>query len=700
MQFYKKNNWAPARILLLFIIVFFIAYLPVSSFLFFLKNDAFTGYFPPKFFLGESLHSGTIPFWNPYINFGYPLYGDMSSGIMSPVTWLIAAVFGYNAYSFTIETLLYILAGGIGMYKLTGHWKLQGSIRIIAGITFMCCGFQTGHLQHFNWLSGAAFIPWCLWSYLLLFERPSAKNILASVLFFYLLISSAHPGITIGAFYFFAAVTFFILLNKKEQRYALNKKKAGAIIIFFLLLMLVAAGLIVCYSDIIPHFIRGEKNSFIVSPSDSSSLPTWISLLLPLSVVKNEAFFQSDLSLRNSYIGLTSLLFFILALTGKKDRWQKFFLYTGLFFFILSIGGPGKALLYKIIPLTGYVRLNGEYRIFTLCCLIIVAAMQADKYFQRPDDFKKSRKRILYVLGTLLILSALWSIYKIILSQDSILFRLGSQLPAQSITGSLKFILDNTSFYDCMLLQALIQLVLLWQLTICLQKNNPQRLIKLVAVDMIIASLLIIPFTGAGKASVEDVQAVLNRSPKGIPLPPLQPIKDNSKISNIENDYIGSWSMYSKEIGTTEEVPYPIVLKNMRQFFSDSLRLNDTVYFTKAFVFFKNGQGRSMVKLTSFNANKITVLAESFAEDTLVLQQNNYPYWKAILNGKEVPLIAEGASFMSIPVGPGKNEVQFIFNPPAKIKGSLLFSAVLFSILLFAWMILCIFPRSSSLSSL
>src|SRR6476469_7222733 len=107
MQDYINSKRQSLKTIVMFLLVLLIAYLPVSTFLFFIKNDAFNGYFPPKFFMSESIHAGYLPLWNPYINYGIPQYGDMSSGFWSPVTWLIASTVGYNAYTFTLEVLLY-----------------------------------------------------------------------------------------------------------------------------------------------------------------------------------------------------------------------------------------------------------------------------------------------------------------------------------------------------------------------------------------------------------------------------------------------------------------------------------------------------------------------------------------------------------------------------------------------------------------
>ena len=227
--------------------------------------------------MSESLHAGHLPLWNPYINYGIPQYGDMSSGYWNPLTWLIAGTVGYNAYTFTIELLIYIFIGGIGMYTLCRYFNLQNKVRFIAAIAYMCCGYNVGHLQHFNWLSGAAFLPWCIWGYLLIQQNLSIKNILLSAVLFYLFISSAHPGITIGAFYFFIALALFLFFKKENQNNFSGRIKKFAFANSFLLTMILAlsAGMIVGYLDIIPHFTRGSKVALDQSLKDPTTLKSW-----------------------------------------------------------------------------------------------------------------------------------------------------------------------------------------------------------------------------------------------------------------------------------------------------------------------------------------------------------------------------------------------------------------------------------------
>jgi hypothetical protein len=133
-----------------------IAYLPVVSFQFAIKNDFFSAYFPLKYFLSESIQSGIFPLWNPFLNYGFPVYGDMSEAYWNPLTWLIASTVGYNPWTFTIEMILYILIACKGMYSLSGIWMNTVSIRQLTAVAYACSGFFVGHLQHFNWIAGAA----------------------------------------------------------------------------------------------------------------------------------------------------------------------------------------------------------------------------------------------------------------------------------------------------------------------------------------------------------------------------------------------------------------------------------------------------------------------------------------------------------------------------------------------------------------
>lgn len=691
----KQHRLQP---LLLYCLVVLLAFLPVCSFLFFLKNDAFVGYFPPKFFMSESIHAGHLPLWNPYINYGIPQYGDMSSGFWSPFTWLIAATTGYNAYTLTIELLLYILIGGLGMYKLTGYFKLEKTVRLMAGIAFMCSGYMIGHLQHFNWVSGAAFLPWCCWSYLELLAAFSWKKMIQAAILFYLLVSSAHPGITICAGYFFLALLLFHFFRNDEDRSAGYRLKniLRSNILLALALLLLSAGMIAGYLDILPYFIRGEKISLADSLSNPTNIQSWISILFPLSTVKNDAFFNTDPTMRNCYFGLTFLLFFLLGTLRKKSSWQYFLFLSGIVFMLLSTGGPFKTFAYRFIPFIGYVRLNGEFRIFALVPFILFSAIGLNRFILDKESFSGKTKWVYWLLELILFIMITVGLYQSISGKQGILYQLDTVIHAPSPASKLKALVDGISFYDTFWIQGFIQLFLLWGIKWCIIQKEWGILKKLVIADFVLASLLNIPFTGVGKASVADVQSLLNKAPKGIPVPALIPVIKMDTISTDEKLMIGDWSMYNKQIGSLYGVSYPIKLKNTVAYF-DTKVLDTALSFDQyPYLFFTTASPDNIpaqpgkaglanpIRVLSFNGHSISLEIKSNDDGNLVFMQSHYPHWFYDDGSGKHEVYRAGTCFMATPIKKGIHKVKFYFDP--RLISNLLlfsFSALLIAVLIF-----------------
>ena len=682
MQVYTNSKRQSLKTIIALLLILFVAYLPVSTFLFFIKNDAFSGYFPPKFFMSESIHAGYLPLWNPYINYGIPQYGDMSSGYWSPITWLIAGTTGYNAYTFTIEVLAYILIGGIGMYKLTRCFKLDNKVRFIAAVAYMCCGYNVGHLQHFNWLSGAAFLPWCVWGYLTLQKDFSIKTILRSALLFYFFLASAHPGLSIGVFYFFIAFSIFLFFKNERltiperiKRFALTNS------VLLILLIILGAGMIVGYMDILPHFTRGDKILLPESLKNPATPQSWLSALLPLSTVKNDIFFSTDISMRNIYFSITLLLFFLASLF-QKNSWQKFFLYTGFAFLLLSSGGIFKTFAYKFIPLISYVRLDGEFIIFSVLCFIVVAAIELNKFITEKKEFTRTIKWIYYTLEIIFFGCIAYGLYISISNKDGLLYSYKNISVQTGIALKLKTLVDAISFYDALWIQGIVQLFLLWGIKFCLREKRWILLVRIVVADVIIATLLNLPFTGVGKASVSEVQHVLNKSPKGIPVPPLHPIKNNETISLEEKGLVGDWSLYNKQIGVLDEVPYPIRLKNQTYF--EFIHIDSNLSFSDFSFLYQIPLNDSMQYrpvITSFTGDKINLELVSPDSGRIRLLQTFYPYWY-YNNGKEKKeVMPDFFSFMSAPLSKGVNKIEFSFEPN-KVKIAMLISLLIFLLII------------------
>lgn len=678
-------------------VVFLLAFAPIASFVFALKNDFFLGYFPPKFLLSETLNSGQFPLWNPYISFGLPFYADMNGAYWNPITWIIALTSGYTAYTLTVELLVYVLLGGFGMYKLAQHFSNNIYICIVAALAYLGNGFVIGHLQHLNWISCSAFLPWCSWGIYHINKAATIRNYIYTALAFFFFITASHPGMIIGAIYFFIALVLFLLFQRYQspQKGALlnGLKRYGFLLLF---LCLISAGLITSYIDILPFFARNSKVDLALSLSENTTIQSWVSLLLPFGTVKDPSIFGNDIALRNNYFSLILAIFFLVSLITAKSKQQWFFLTTGMFFFILSLGGPFKLVAHSHLPLIGYVRVNGEFRIFAIICFIIVATESFHSFSQLQQKLQPKVKLLTIIFIIIFSVLVVYSAINILKGQ-TILTQL-YLLNKEDWRNGIKILLDKLQFPDTILAQCVIQTLLLILLRKALLKKQYRKIVFLTAIDIVIATTLNMPFTGVGKVSVAKIDAIHQQSPAGIPIPSVQKLAQHDTISGYDSTLVGDWSFYNKQIGKATPVLYPVKIMSNYLFY-DQLGKDSSISVAKLpFVFltssitemkFEVMQQLTQSDILAFTTNNLKMKFASNKKGHLVYLQNYYPHWSyKNLSGNDVVSKA-GPGFIAIPVQQGLNEIEINFNPTL-IK----FLCLLTIVLLFICVLLLLMPVS------
>lgn len=650
----------------------------------------FIGYLPPRFLMGEAIHSHQLPLWNPYISFGLPFYGDMSSSYWSPLTWLIASTTGYNPYTLTIEVLIYLLLSGVGMYFLSGHFSKNRYVQLIAAISYMCNGYIVGHLQHLNWLSGAAFLPWCLWALEKLHRERNLKSLILSSVFFYLLISSAHPGITIGAIYFFAGYVVVKLYSDFKLTGKTGLFKNTKLYLLFIgFLLLLSAGLIAGYSDIIPYFDRNQTVDLSLSLNQNTNLKSWVSSILPFATTSGDDFFKSDPAFRNIYFGLIMFLLFLVSLFASKSKQQVFFLVTGGIYLLISLGGWFKLFTAKFLPLLGHVRVNAEFRIFTLLCFIIAGIIFFDRFIETKENYLKKLKACFFAIVGVLSGLLLFSIINLLSGEESVIQYLNEFNGSLLSRDSIKKLLDRMSIYDTIFVQCIIQIILLILLIRAFKYNQLKKIFIIASLDIILATLLNLPFTGVGKVPVSTILSIQKKSPQGIPSPTLQAVRDNDSIPYNEVLLIGDWSFYSKQPGAAKPALYPVKLINNYTYYYEAekdttLRITDMpfIYITNSISEKKPKKTKDIEQknIVSYKTGELRLKVIADTASYLMMLQNFYPHWYYKKNGNVFPVQQAGINFIGVPLEKGGNDLLLFFKP-ASIRAALFFSGIMFMIL-------------------
>jgi hypothetical protein len=201
-----KKSYFPYVVLL---IVVLISFFQVAFNLQPLKFDTIDCFFPWRFYIGECLQNGQLPYWNPYQDLGYPIHADPSSGAWYPVVWLIGSTFGYSIYSISFEFLLHIYLAGVGMFLLARTLKFETKFALMAGIAYMLSGFFVGNAQHLSYIISGCWLPFIIQQYLLLIEEKKAIHALQAGLFMFLSITGGYPAVTIILTYLL--LTFYLI---------------------------------------------------------------------------------------------------------------------------------------------------------------------------------------------------------------------------------------------------------------------------------------------------------------------------------------------------------------------------------------------------------------------------------------------------------------------------------------------------------
>lgn len=574
------------------------------------------------------------------------------------------------------------MIGGWGTYKVCREF-LSKDIAIITGLVYMTCGYITGHMQYLCWLTGVGYFPYVLLFFLRVNKNPIIKNFILGGFSVFLFTSATHPGLIIGSAYFFFFLILIIYFNRKDFLKDYCHKNYWLInLVFFAIACLLSLVVIFSNLDVLRYISRGSKVSLEQTLLHPTTFQSYISLFFPLPVHKS-GFFNTDIGMRNTFIGVLHFLGLFLAFRYFSKRQLISIFLPLLFFILISAGGYFKIFAWKALPLLGYVRLNGEFTYFVVLLFLLCGAGGIEYLTKYPDWLFKARKMFSFtLLPTILLL--IFSGLMIVLIGGS-----RFNITGYSLKQSIKSIIDAIDFWDLMLIQASIHTITLLVLKKVFRSKASIALV--VSLNMTIITWLTLPFTGLGMMSKEDVQKIINTFPRGIQPQELVSINDGKYIKTEDENQFLLISSYGKKIGYTKPDQYPVQLNNNVELISDTALYN----FIKQQAFIFLSSDTSINTKTTFDSSFIRIIKSGAGYTRciinnpgeyrwLTLLQNNYPYWEVRINGKRIGHFTTFKTFISVPVDKAQCEVEFKFNakPIYKMMFANLFLFVIAAIIL------------------
>ncbi len=703
----KKHHYIIDISLLL--IITLITYWPVAFNIFSLKNDSVVQFLPFRYHLSEAIQHGFFPFWSPYLFTGFPIHADMQGMTWNPIVLLLSLFTTYNMSVLQLEVTIYLFLCGVGMYTLLKTFSFTRATCLIGAVSYMSCGFIVGSASVIPWVSSAAFLPFALAGLHNLFNTPSTSNSVKFAISISLFFVCCYPGLFIYAGYVILILVIgYFISTLRKNAHAATLNFFNLILAAFLFLLLCSPA-IISYWQFLPYYARGSNINYERATTNLFPIFSVLSFIFPNTVSKPHPWIDTDISMRNSYIGLLVLVFFLTTITGKLSAKQKLILGVTVFSFLFSLGSstPLHKWCYQLLPFVNTFRHPGTIRLFTVTGMILLAAGSIDTIFKKyAYNVLIRAKKLSLVIAAVLLLMIIYYLLKKDIAGNIHTALQGSTPKAK---------LDQFSFETFAVAEGLIQLGFIISFLFFITKKQI-RLIPvffLFLLNAIFFTWIAEPFTFISKVKTAASNHYIASFPEGYPLSAFShSIKANSYSAVEGVSKYGYEKFYNKEITIQDYEITPTLNIDYQNFLrTPSLRklfanypvayLADTIIKNPANVSAITGHKKvafadnlmlalhpdsaaeQLITLQHFDPNHFTFTIQSSGAGLFNLFQEYNANWKATLNNRPAVIYKTNMAFMGIPVPPGKSFLQLTYKPTAVIYAMIVCGITLICLLLF-----------------
>jgi hypothetical protein len=637
---------------MLLIVIPIICLWQISLFQYTMKFDMMDQYFPFRYFIGESISHGIIPWWNPYIYLGYPIHADPQSGFWYPCTWILGFN-GYSLYDLHIEFLFHIILAGFGFYYLLRSLKIQLYPAIIFALSYQVGGFFIGNAQHFTYVIGACYIPWILGCFIQLIEKQEYRYGLALSLFLSLMLMGGYPSLIIILGYLLA---LYFLNEVFSQKLWENPSRLFKIIsllfISGILTIIISAGYLFSIIENQALITRGQG----ISPEQSLYMPfppiALSSLIWPFLTAIKSTYIPSDISMTNIYSGLFTVILFPIGIIFSKWTNKYFWIIIGSICLFASFGeyAPVRLWIYHHIPLMNLFRFPSVFRIFFIVCLLIISAQG----FQNYIEFKSvNRNRsIRFTITILILLSGIAFIWGIFNNGGFELFHIWDFSKPDIFEFSENF---NTR----LLFQSTIQCLFLALFFYIFYSTSEYRnilLLGIVILDLYAAAQLNISGTIISQTKFDSMATALQNSPKNFPNTQNQKLSELTTYKEEFHPSASNQSLFLKII--TDDGYNPFQLKNF-ELFEKSTDRKKTMNHP---VFYFSDSLQKMPTIIAMIPNYFEAKCDINKSDTLNLLQVYHPNWQLKIDDKPAVIYKKSNGLMAAIVAPHNHKIVFEYN--------------------------------------
>jgi hypothetical protein len=614
-------------------------------------------FLPHRYFLGECFRNGHFPWWNPYSGLGIPFHADPQSGAFYPIAWMFGLI-GYDFAVINAEYLLHLVIAGGGMYWLVFSFTQSVTASVAAALCYQLCGVFIGNAQHLTWIISAAWLPWVIYFLRKIIEGGELRYGVKLSLTMMLMTTGGYPAFLIILFYSALTVVVFqsLWLLKKKRGVLLRRSltNLSATLIFYLLL---TSPYLYSLLQSLPYITRSVPLDPGIVPFFAFTPQSFITVVFPAAAANHGDYFQTDLSMANGYAGWLPIIFLPLLFVTPQPRVARAFFVSGIFFLLLSFGNSARLwnLLFTCLPLVDFIRFPAAFRLFAILCFLLAAALVMNQATSYP---KVKWLSLWWLIAMVTAAIFLWRAEKEFHFPDDF-----------SIEGFQLFYAAS-SLRQKVLMQlcfSAVPLLLCFSVLFFLRSRFAQPvfhfgLLLVVAADMVMAAQLLSPATVVSKFEAAALNQQLKLQPRGWPFTLVQKLNEvtHEGDGTLAPSYYNN-NILKKQPAFNSYNPFDLRSKDSL----DRLAGKEAV-FNHPLFYLLDSAGGSLLELKAASPNQFTIIVESNRAGRLVFLQNNYPGWKATVNGAAAPIKTEAVSLMAVELTTGRQEVVFRYDAGVK----------------------------------
>ncbi len=613
---------------------------------------------PWRHYMSECLRNGYFPFWLPFQQGGYPLFADVRS-TWNPEALFSAFFLGRDMYALHISLLFYFVLAGFGMRRFLLSIGRSSNAALLFGLAYPLMGYMVGQAQDIPRIAAAAILPWTLYAWWKMRAHPLQFRYQASfALWMYFMLTSGYQALAIVLNYLLLFLFISEVIHLKRNRQELRALFQSHIIGYLLFILLSLPLLYSLWesSSFVARFREGVSvNQALDYPFSPGSFS---SFLCPWCIDLSDSFFATDISMRNGFIGILSLILSSIGLfTAWKNRRERILILAAFVCALAALGSylPVRMWLFHWAPLMKLFKTPAYFILPSLLVLFSLAAAGFDR-LEKPKQLLPQA----LLIGVLMVVAILLGGWKLDFYSKNLVDSAASRALLQIGIAAL--------FLGC---------YFIWK--------RKTLLAFYILAELIIALQIQIPITATQPNSPGSKQIFTQMAPLGFGLQDKYVLKKNTsellsyqdiyrnntlfskrvslegfnsfyfdKLSELEKDSSGYQAISSNPLCWLAEsqIERESKLKKKENFWTDDDR---------KVVFDQSPEDR--VKLLSIHPEKIEISANVQESSVLCLSQTNYPGWEVWVNGIQGEILPVNTGFMGVKLENGLSFVEFKFNP-------------------------------------